>query len=193
MLGSAALRIAGAWLGASGGVWSYRFLPFELSWFFLGSLAYLSFAAHRAWCQSPAARPLAAAGIAMPLIYAAVIYDWKLDGVFDWPRLILLLAVAGCIPALHGQTRRSAVDRRIGEFSYPLYLGHYIVVMIATKFLPQIGQLQNVNFVLVVSLALSWAVLRIVDLPLNHFRQRKFGEAQTKLGGVDKLAGRQSG
>lgn len=173
MAASIAARIVAALMGYSGDPYSYRFFPFELAFFLAGVLAYKAWAARPELWQRPVARLLA---LAVPVALAA--YPW-LRG--DWPdatffspgRIGTLLLVAVALPAIHGWSRNSRLDRTVGELSYPVYLSHFLVVAI----IPAVGvfavhpALRTLT-VIAVTLALSWVVVRFLDVGIEAWRRR---------------------
>ena len=169
---SLALRSAAAVFGVVDGLWSYRFFPFELAWFLLGALAYRGYAAKRAFFESVAARPLAISALTLPILFALLIDVPAQEGHFFWSRALLLLSVAALLPALHGQSCKSTWDRIIGEYSYPVYLGHYLIVLIMAQspFIVAHRWLM-LTTVLAPTFALAWLAIRLVDRPLNRLRQ----------------------
>ncbi|MGC3943830.1 MAG: hypothetical protein QM762_04685 [Chryseolinea sp.] len=168
---SIAARIAAALLGYSGDPVSIRFFPFELALFLAGVLAYKAWAARPERWDGAKARLLA---ISLPFVLAA--YPWLLG---DWPdaaffspaRIGTLLLVAIALPAIHGWTRHSRLDRTVGELSYPVYLSHFLV----TAIIPAAGifaarpSLRTLA-VIAVTLALSWVVVRFLDDGIEAWR-----------------------
>lgn len=173
MVGSLLLRAAAAVAGLSADPWSYRFFPFELALFVAGVLAYKAWAAHRAFWQGRAARLLA---VAAPV--AIIAWPWwsqsaAPDAFFSAPRLALLLLLAAALPAIHGWSRHSAADRAVGELSFPVYLGH-LLVFAMLGVLPVFKENPDLLTVatLLVTCALAWVVVRLVDVRIEAVRRR---------------------
>lgn len=170
---SLALRAFAAWCGLMADPWSYRFFPFELALFLAGVLAYKAWAADKARWNSGAARVLA---LALPLAILAWPWwsgDWPPDRFFSPPRLALLALVALALPAIHAWSQRSAVDRAIGELSFPVYLGHLLVfamlgVLPGLKASPALLTVAT----LLVTCALAWVVVRFIDVRIEALRRR---------------------
>jgi peptidoglycan/LPS O-acetylase OafA/YrhL len=172
------LRAIAAGFGFSADPFAYRFFPFELALFLAGVLAYKGWATNRAAWERPAARGLA---LAVPLAILAWPWwaaGWSLEAFFTPPRLILLALVAVGLPAVHGLSHRSSLDRGIGELSYPFYLGHLLVLGLVASVPALQGRDMAIALVAVlVTLLLSWLVVRVVDEPIEAFRRRLAAKA----------------
>jgi peptidoglycan/LPS O-acetylase OafA/YrhL len=169
---SVALRLAGARAGFVSDPWSYRFFPFELSMFLLGTLSYALYARvnrrpARVWEQG-----FGLSLIAIVLLYPA--YRTADSTFFSASKLFLYSYLALALPFLYRTTRASRVDRLVGELSYPIYLSH-MVVCTALLPLPVLAGRPNLFTVCVIlsSGALSWLAVKLVDMPVNRFRQRR--------------------
>ncbi|MEZ5683431.1 MAG: hypothetical protein R3E03_04315 [Novosphingobium sp.] len=76
--------------------------------------------------------------LAVPLLLASYRWwpgGWPVDAFFVPARLALLVVVAAGMPAIHAWRGRSAADRAVGELSYPLHLGHLLVLGLTVEFL----------------------------------------------------------
>ena len=84
-----------------------------------------------------------------------------------------LLLIACALPAVHQWSRHSALDRQIGELSYPLYLNQLLVLGLLAGW-PALGANATVRTLAValVSLALAWVVVRFVDARIEAWRRR---------------------
>ncbi|MBV1691721.1 acyltransferase [Novosphingobium sp. G106] len=173
MSASIVARIVAALMGYSGDPYSYRFFPFELAFFLAGVLAYKAWAARPELWQRPAARLLA---LAVPVVLAAYPWlrgDWPDAAFFSPARIGTLLLVAVALPAIHGWSRHSRLDRTVGELSYPVYLSHFLV----TAIIPAAGVFAGRSglrtlAVIAVTLALSWVVVRFLDDGIEAWRRR---------------------
>ena len=169
---SLGVRAIAAAFGLVGEPWSYRFFPFELALFLGGVLAYKAWAANRARWQSGSARLLA---LAVPV--AILTWPWwsgdPVDAFFSAPRLALLALLVAALPAIHGWSQLSALDRAVGELSFPVYLGHLLVfamlgVLPVFKANPDLLTVAT----LLVTCALAWVVVRFIDVRIEAVRRR---------------------
>lgn len=166
------LRAVFAGFGFAVDPFAYRFFPFELATFLAGVLAYKAWAANRAAWERPAARGLA---LAVPLAILSWPWwagSWSMDAFFTPPRLVLLVLIAVALPAIHAWSRRSVTDRHVGELSYPFYLAHLLVLGLVASVPALQGRGAAIALVTVlVTLLLSWLVVRVVDEPIEAFRR----------------------
>lgn len=166
-------RAVAAGFGLEGDPWSYRFFPFELALFLAGVLSYKAWAAWRPCWQSGRARLLA---LAVP--FAILAWPWwagsaHADAFFTWPRVALLALVAAALPAIHGWSQHSAVDRAIGELSFPVYLGHLLVFAMLGVLPVFKGNPDGLTLAtLLVTCALAWVVVRFIDVRIEAVRRR---------------------
>ncbi len=167
---SLVLRIACAAFGLISDPFSYRFFPFELALFLAGVLAYKTWAARPEVWEQPWARGLALSLPLATLAYPLLRGDWSADLFFVPSRIGYLLLVACALPAAHGWSRNSKLDRLIGELSYPLYLNHLLVLGLLAGVVP-VGPVRSI-LVALVALALAWLVARFVDARIEGLRRR---------------------
>jgi peptidoglycan/LPS O-acetylase OafA/YrhL len=99
--------------------------------------------------------------------------SWSEAAFFVPARIGFLLLVAAALPAIHQWSRNSAFDRQIGELSYPLYLGQLLVLGLLAGW-PILAESTTARTLAValVSLALAWVVVRIVDRRIEAWRRR---------------------
>ncbi|MHB8694003.1 MAG: acyltransferase family protein, partial [Solirubrobacteraceae bacterium] len=121
-------RFAVSYAGLNVDPWTYRFFPSELAFFLAGILAYRF---HR-WYR---ARPDRRAGVLalVAVIAAAGAYSY-VDVPGKQDLFFVLLAIA--VPVVFELTKRSRLDRFIGDLSYPLYICHWTVISIVTVHSP---------------------------------------------------------
>lgn len=169
---SFAARIIAAAFGWVHDPLSFRFFPFELALFLAGVLAYKAWAANKLRWETGWAKVLALAVPAAILAWPLYLGDWSQDLFFTPPRLALLALVAVGLPAIHGWSRYNRRDRTFGELSFPIYLDHLLVfsligVIPVLKTSDTLWTLATV----VVSMALAWLVVRMLDSRIEQFRR----------------------
>jgi peptidoglycan/LPS O-acetylase OafA/YrhL len=142
--------------------WTFDFFPAELASFLLGALLYHAMRTRlfRRWGPMLATFAPFATGL----------------GLFNYTELPGLLAyglAVASIPFLFELTRRNALDRFVGELSYPLYMVHYIPIYLAQSLAPELAQSGRFSSICVASsLLLSLAIYRWVILPIDRWRER---------------------
>lgn len=138
-------------------VWHYYFFPAELVYFMLGSLAFQTYYNRRDFFDLlPSAFGWAAiAGLA---VFAAIFQktgiSWEYRAAFLVPFIVSL-------PFCFAASRSSGWDRAIGEYSYPVYLIHSVIMKLyspAHHFVPDEWKSAAV---LLAAVGLSWVVIRL--------------------------------
>jgi peptidoglycan/LPS O-acetylase OafA/YrhL len=159
---SLALRFGGAALPVDYGLWAGRFFPTVLYLFVLGMLA------HRA--MPFVARLPKAFGWILNAAVLAMVIALPLSGVpGPMQKWIVFAAVTIVAPFLFHAFKDYALDRWIGDLSYPLYLCHLVVIGLVLTFEPPFAVWVAIGG----ALALSAALLILVDHPVDRWRQRR--------------------
>jgi peptidoglycan/LPS O-acetylase OafA/YrhL len=127
-------------------------------------------------------RPTQAARLRLLLSAACVPVAFVLCGerghpVLAWqlPLLCALFAILlalGRAPSPRGAWRMW--DQRLGTLSYPLYIGHGLVLTVLASIWPARGALPY-GVAIVCSFGLAWLLHRCVEVPLAHLRNRVRG------------------
>ena len=160
------------------GAFNYRFFPFELSLFLMGSLAYRVYKAI-SWSTlgKPRTYLIAILPILLP-IFLTISFRGSDPFSSESVRWLYLIAVATCLPALFFSTKAMSLDRWIGELSYPIYLSQFVVIT-AVAFTP----LQNLHplfrslTIVVFTILLSWLATIAIEQPIEKFRQARIRRA----------------
>jgi peptidoglycan/LPS O-acetylase OafA/YrhL len=107
--------------------WSYRFFPFELSLFLFGALAQ-QILLPRVERLCDAVPRLETVAVAVLLV---MIVAFPLDGhYYLLKKGLLLLVFVLALPFLFLFQKRNSWDRTIGELSYPVYICHWLMILI---------------------------------------------------------------
>ncbi len=152
-------------LGLFDDPWNLRFFPVELGMFLAGVLAYKYYEAHAAAFRE--ARFGRWPRLATATVIAAVVGFQFVPSVGEWLHFdvrtwLFYGLVAVSIPFVFECTRRSAIDRWIGELSYPVYLSH-LLVMRLLKPLGLTGALPAILGTLIVSVLLVRYVIERIE------------------------------
>lgn len=167
LAGSFALRIAVFELvGWDDDPWDYRFFPFELGVFLIGSLAGRLYMSDRFIFKHRRA------GLAVLTVILGLVILYPLfPGGGSEKRWILIGFVALAIPTLFHLTQNWRVDRWIGELSYPVYIVHMLVLM----WLPGDGHGTWRGIAcLIASTALSALLVWAVEERVDRYRAARF-------------------
>jgi peptidoglycan/LPS O-acetylase OafA/YrhL len=138
--------------------WTFRFFPTELYLFLFGALSFRV-------SQLPKSKEfLRTSSGHIALFVALLVICSRNTPLWLYPDLPKLLFVL-CIPPVFALTKRSAIDRWIGELSYPLYLIHVLVLQIL-RFAGVRG-----NFpIILASVCAASLLMMLVDQPLQRLR-----------------------
>ena len=153
--------------------WTGRFFPTEILFFLAGVLAYRIY--RRVQLHELAKRfwPMIVVAFFGCFLAYQFVPEWSIAGLPIKQAVYYPLAWL-VIPFAFASSRKSKIDRYIGELSFPLYLVHYpmlrLLLMVLHHFrldslLAPIG--------IFLSLAASIVLLRVVTLPLEKLRQRR--------------------
>ena len=147
-LGAFAARLlAYRYLGLAHDPWSYRFFPFEISLFLFGMLGYRLYVRTKPHHPSPRWRSISLPSYVIGAAALLLVCYLHLRVVaclahFMQPELALLATYPFSIlamPVLFFAFGSQKLDRVIGELSYPIYLIHYIVIIVVITVLGYSG------------------------------------------------------
>jgi peptidoglycan/LPS O-acetylase OafA/YrhL len=161
-------------------LWRYFFVGSAAFFYFLGVCAYH---AYSYLSRLPSDRPyrvwLARLEPALyPLALIAALVAWR---YFPAPNLLMALALALVIPLLFQRTKRSRLDRTIGELSYGIYLVHFPLYLLLLEAFdgPTAGILTGI-----LSVAGAIVLYVLVETPIDRWRQRRARTAMAPMVGA---------
>lgn len=151
--------------------WSYRFFPFEIALFMAGSLAYQLYTYLRTkvipdWV-------LAMIWTVVPVL---IFYYPHVTWIHDYDkRWIFYAIVFVCIPFVFLYTRDFKWDRWIGELSFPIYIGHHLIMMIIKPYFWKNTEHMDWFGVSTVAGSIIFAVFlwKFVVDPIERIRQKR--------------------
>ncbi|MBY0508663.1 MAG: acyltransferase [Rhodospirillaceae bacterium] len=180
---SIALRIAVYAMGYQNDPWLSRFFPHELALFVMGMLARRFYDAHMDKITHNVQIGLVVAFFAVTAVMRTIMEAVDPQGIevnaVIWPYYLAAIVV---VPCLFQLTRNSAWDSKLGNYSYPLYLTHWIVLTFYDAFaqdwgLPPMGSPLRVLICVAATFALSWVIIVSVEAPTDRYRQRRAAAA----------------
>lgn len=156
------------------GAFNYRFFPFELTLFLMGSLAYRAYKVI-SWSRLGEQRTclIAVLPILLP-IFLTISFRGIDPFSSESVRWLYLISVAFCLPALFFATKAMSLDKLIGELSYPIYLSQFVVIS-AVTFTPVQNWppgFRSLTIVLI-TILLSWLAIVTINQPIEKFRQAR--------------------
>lgn len=159
--------------------WTYRFFPNELGLFLLGALSQQILTP--IWKRIVADRNAPPAiGTAILAVFSMIFFLIPLPYICLLP---LFLAVAAVLlPLAFFFQNKVAIDRWIGDLSYPIYIGHMLVVH-TLRVLFRTVHIQNLAFIAFanVVLAVAFAIF------LNILITRRFDSLRRKFRSANRL------
>lgn len=149
------------YLGAHLGLEIYFFFFAQLPLFIFGMLAYRH-----------GALDIRLAIIALVAVCAAALFlPYSPTASAKWAvYLVFALGMKG----LFELSKSSAIDRYIGELSYPVYMSHVLLLAVLTIASRRLGVSLANEIVLPVSIIASLGLLHFVDMPVDRLRAQLF-------------------
>lgn len=156
--------------------WSYRLFPTELAFFLAGTLSYKIYRALDArklpqafyWCITISF-----------LLFVLMISIIPVSHALKHVGFHLLAWIA--IPFMFLATRSSRIDRYIGELSYPIYIGHWLVLMFLPRLLTVAGISPTPTLSIIGSVIFAILLVHLVLGPIERFRARRFRNARARV------------
>ena len=146
--------------------WSYRFFPFELSLFLVGSFSEQF--TRKLWLTKPSSIPLTTLAIMFVLFYPVVMPFEPFTSIF------YIIAFAFFMPSLFAFQNGRRWDVFIGDLSYPLYICHWPIVgsvkALSLRYLA-LQKLPTVVISIVISIAVAVLLERCVSQPVERLRR----------------------
>ena len=154
--------------------WEYFFSPAHMVFFCMGALAYHLYLPIRQW-PGAGRMGMAAMGALFIFFIGSIILEGGVfvGGGFDYhdrPQYWLYyIAITLCIPFMIVASKSWAGDRLAGELSYPMYIIHPIILLWLYDYVPMEQPLWQMLVIIIVLLS-SWALLVLVDRPIQAWR-----------------------
>lgn len=172
---SLALRFYLYSLGLNHDPWTYRFFPTELAFFLSGALSYKIY---RRLLKIRIDRKAYLYAL-LPLLFITVAFQFipsaTANGLVikQWAYYLMLILL---IPAIFIYSKNNALDRYIGELSYPIYISHIFVLHVTTY--------RSLNYYweyhhllgyasLAATVLFSIVLVHFISNPLERYRQRR--------------------
>jgi peptidoglycan/LPS O-acetylase OafA/YrhL len=157
------IRISLTHLGYNHDPWNYRFFPNELLFFIGGILSYR---------LKNSINVKYAMVMFLFVIGFTVVYKY-IPG--SYTSLIYLTSIFVGIPFIFQATQKNNWDRIIGEYSFPVYISHVLIIRIGTLIFQKF-KLSNDYlslFAIIFSLIASYFIIRFVIQPIESIRQKR--------------------
>lgn len=156
--------------------WLYYFSPSELGYFVAGMLAHRTY--HRyADRIAAAATPFR---VALSVYVLAAVFYADLGLRYEH-RAFLLVPFLLCLPGFFAATRESRLDRRIGEWSYPIFLSHWVALSLFAPVRHVASESWRPEAILAATLVLSWAGVRTDRWAESRLKRRVAAHAASPV------------
>jgi peptidoglycan/LPS O-acetylase OafA/YrhL len=173
-----------ALFGVTGDPWSFKFFPFSLDYFILGSLAYQFYA--QAEVTLAKWKPFFS-NYGRYCVYGIVIMYSRLPSHAEQRFFIAVPLFCLILPFLFYATKDMKLDRIIGELSYPFYLCHKLILLI---FWPWIAAYCPANFcgavLTLITILFSWILYRCFEAPIEKWRHQALTKVVEKFELTDR-------
>jgi len=163
-------------LGYQNDPWLYRFFPFELAFFLSGNLAYR-------WYKKIQHKPVNKEIWIVFGIIALMFAFHYLPGSYDLKKHLFYILFLIALPFVFHATKNIKTDRWIGELSYPIYLSHVLIFVIAIPIVHFMLPNPEWNGILtlLMSILFSIAIQYVLLNPIEKFRASRASQMnQTK-------------
>lgn len=161
------------YLGMDHDPWTYRFFPNELALFLLGAISYRLYQFINKHQVNNRLR------LMIIISYFSILFFYKyLPGSGELINNIKILAfylfTAASIPFIFLLTKKSRIDNRIGDLSYPIYIVHMFVIYIVSLLMHNFNWNINRSIVVIIStIIISYILIKFVSDPVEKFRQSR--------------------
>lgn len=170
-------------IGLSKDPWNYRFFPFELAFFIAGILSFRFYLRLKETSNNFDYLNK----IACLLFFFIISFNF-IPASYYIKMIIFYITVCLTLPSLFNQSYNSNIDKKIGAFSYPIYIGHHLVITL-------LGTLSNIlrlpvqtispsSFgLLSITLSILFAAMLIhfIETPIDKLRYRTANVLSKKI------------
>jgi peptidoglycan/LPS O-acetylase OafA/YrhL len=91
----------------------------------------------------------------------------ELDKRFSFPLLALTFVIS--MPFIFGGTKNSKIDRLLGDFSYPLFIVHLLIITVVEDLFDDLPTF----IMLVIIFTVALCVFYGIQAPVDRWRQRR--------------------
>jgi peptidoglycan/LPS O-acetylase OafA/YrhL len=163
---SLAVRAMWEIAGVDYNIWVRRMFLSEACLFLLGVAAYRCAKPITAWAGANARKIgfAALAGLA-----ALIGFHSTLFGTTSLGRAVLFFSLAFALPFIHNALGRNAIDRKIGDLSYPVYIVHILIIAVIRWVAPEFAK---PAITVIASLVAALGLYLLIDRPVDRLRQK---------------------
>jgi len=160
--------------------WTYRFFPAELLFFLLGIVSYRFyksplFVRLQTRLDGRSSNIYYGFVLAVLFFYSYLVSNWALFalsiGFFTFS-----------LPFIFSKFKKNRLDKKIGDFSYELYICHELVVYVLMATLAKVSHHENLNKLIIVitSLIAAYTVSMLITQKIDRFRQARLERTKAR-------------
>ncbi|MBC7490509.1 MAG: hypothetical protein H7240_11630 [Glaciimonas sp.] len=153
--------------------WTYRFFPAELAFFLIGAVSHQLFLPLYLRLDATQLKKVSRIATFCFILFVISYFLIPVGGALKSP--FLFVAFVTLLPLFFIYQRFNRFDRLVGELSYPIYVGHFLVIFLVEYFLipflnhsPAVISSFNVVFSVVFAIFLN----RFIGMPVEIFRKQ---------------------
>ncbi|MEM7727542.1 MAG: acyltransferase [Cyanobacteria bacterium P01_A01_bin.45] len=168
------IRLLTYFMGYQNDPWTYRFFPFELALFLLGTISYRIYQSRPKIIFSNKSNQYLVAILFFTIL---IFYDFiptnsgHLLHIKNWA-LYIITSLA--LPFIFELSKLSKYDLKLGEFSYPIYISHLLIIDLISPFLSSLKlQEYQGEFTILLTLILSHYLIKFISEPIEKIRQSR--------------------
>lgn len=155
--------------------WNYRFFPLEIMFFIIGMVSYRLYTKHLNFnLPVNTGRFIVFTLITYLILFQYIPIEYHIQKWSFYTAMIFL------IPILFNITKENKFDREIGELSYPVYIGHLLIINILNLLLPH-----NPKYLplLAIGLSIIFALClnKYIANPIELYRQKRICKNDTAI------------
>ncbi len=155
--------------------WSYRFFPAELSLFLVGALANrFGLPIWKHVLATSRLRPVLPASVAFMALLILTYTALPLSEAVKTVGLMTIFAVL--VPLTFLYQSGSQLDRRLGDLSYPIYIGHILMTLLVGMIWRGLHLAPNAAAVtfanIVAAIGFAFVLNRLLERPIEHLRSK---------------------
>lgn len=172
--------------GANSPPWHARFAPFEMMFFFLGVLSARIYINYKDKIMTIYQKHKFIVWAGLAAYYVTIINFYFLEkhlpqisiyGVDSaFTSILLYIFTIVALPLIFTISKNWDFDRKIGDLSYPIYLMHYIFVILLhhNKVLLNLGIEQKAAVIVFLSLVHGFIIYNFIQKPIDIYRTKHF-------------------
>jgi peptidoglycan/LPS O-acetylase OafA/YrhL len=147
--------------------WTYRFFPTEIALFLMGTLSYRIYSSN----QGNKNRKFSIT-ISIMLLLSILAYQFFPD--FALKKWLLYILTTISIPFLFKTFKHSSLDAKIGEYSYPVYIVHELIILYVTPFTRRLSlESSQGGLVAVLSFFAAYFLIKYIANPIELVRKKR--------------------